>query len=82
MGKAMINDSKICDTLADDLLEGAGEIARFMFGDNNAKSRRRVYHLAAADRNDRLPVFRMGNQIFARKSTLLRSITEREAGAA
>jgi len=65
--------------LADDLLEGAAEIALFVFGNDSAKSRRRVYHLAAADRTDRLPVFRMGNQIFARKSTLLRSIAEREA---
>ena len=65
--------------LADDLLEGAAEIALFVFGNDSAKSRRRVYHLAAVDRSDRLPVFRMGNQIFARKSTLLRSIAEREA---
>jgi len=65
--------------LADDLLEGAAEIALFVFGSDSPKSRRRVYHLAAIDRSDRLPVFRMGNQIFARKSTLLRSIAEREA---
>ena len=65
-------------SLAEDLLEGAAEIAKFVFGRDDAKSRRRVYHLSAADRSDRLPVFRMGNQIFARKSTLLRSIAERE----
>ena len=65
--------------LADDLLEGAAEIALFVFGNDSAKARRRVYHLAAMDRSDRLPVFRIGSQIFARKSTLLRSIAEREA---
>jgi len=74
----MIDDTKMADSLAEDLLEGAAEIARFVFGRDDCKSRRRVYHLAAAERSDRLPVFRMGNQIFARKSTLLRSIAERE----
>ena len=78
----MIDKTKMADTISEDLLEGAAQIAKFIFGSDSARSRRRVYHLAAADRNDRLPVFRMGNQIFARKSTLLRSITEREASAA
>jgi len=67
--------------LSDDLLEGAFAIAKFVFGEDSAKARRRVYHLADLKRGDRLPVFRMGQQIFARKSTLLRWIAEREGGA-
>lgn len=68
--------------LSDDLLEGAMAIARFVFGDESNTARRRVYHLAGLKRNDRLPVFRIGQQIFARKSTLLRWISERESTAA
>src|SRR5690242_13947676 len=60
--------------LSHDLLEGASAIARFVFGDETAKSRRRVYNLADQKRDDRLPVFRMGTQICARKSTLLKWI--------
>ena len=66
--------------LSDDLLEGAAAIAKFVFGNDTHKTRRRVYHLADLKRRDRLPVFRMGQQIFARKSTLLRWIAERECG--
>lgn len=64
--------------LSEDLLEGAAAIAKFVFGDESNKARRRVYHLADLKREDHLPVFRMGQQIFARKSTLLRWIAERE----
>ena len=35
--------------LADDLLEGAAQIALFVFGSDSAKSRRRMYHLASSD---------------------------------
>ena len=52
---------------------GAGEIAEFLFGD--ASERRRVYHLAASRQ---LPVFRLGNVICARESTLLDWITQQE----
>ncbi len=62
--------------LADDLLEGAAQIAAFLFGD--AKQRRRVYWLA---QNQSLPVFRIGQSICARPSTLRRWITEQEAAA-
>ena len=68
--------------LSGDLLEGAMAIAKFVFGEDSLKARRRVYHLADLKRGDRLPVFRMGQQIFARKSTLLRWIAERENVAA
>ena len=63
--------------LADDLLEGADQIAEFVFGD--PKLRRRVYHLASSGKdNDKLPIFRLGSTICARKSTLLRWIATRE----
>jgi hypothetical protein len=65
--------------LAEDLVKGAGGIALFLFGSDAAKFRRKIYHLSAPRRKDRLPVFRMGNQLFARKSTLLRAIADREA---
>ncbi len=61
------------DCIADDLLEGAEAIARFMFG--SADKRRRVYHLAA--RSD-LPLFRLGEVICGRRSTLLAWIAEQE----
>jgi hypothetical protein len=58
--------------LRDDLLEGASEIAEFMFGDRT--KRRKIYHLL-----DRLPVFHLGNTICARKSSLLAFIKEQES---
>jgi hypothetical protein len=67
--------------LADDLLIGAEAIARFMFGENEAaedflrKKRRTIYWLA--DIGD-LPVFRLGNMICARRSTLLKHFENRE----
>ena len=61
------------DSFADDLLEGAEEIARFMFGSEG--KRRRVYHLAA---RSNLPLFRLGDVICGRRSTLLAWIAEQE----
>jgi hypothetical protein len=67
--------------LSDDLLEGAAAIAAFMFGD--ATKRRRVYALAGDDRGrDKLPVFRLGETLCARKSTLQQWIAIREKGEA
>ena len=63
--------------LADDLLKGAAQIAAFFFGD--AKYRRRVYWLV---QNQSLPVFRIGQSICARPSTLRRWIKEQEAAGA
>jgi hypothetical protein len=57
--------------LADDLLRGADEIAEYVFGD--AQERTRIYQLTHA-----LPFFRMGSIICARKSTLLAWIDEQE----
>ena len=62
-------------TLAADLLRGADEIARFMFGD--VKHRRKVYYLTGeAPRG--MPHFKMGSVICARKSTLLNWIAQQE----
>jgi len=55
-------------SLADDLLRGAEAIAVFVFGD--AKHRRKVYYYAS-DAKVRMPVFRIGNVICARKSRLM-----------
>jgi hypothetical protein len=63
-------------TLGDDLLHGAEAIAVFVFG--NEKHRRKVYHYAN-DAKVRLPVFRIGNVICARKSKLIEWIEAQEA---
>ncbi|HET7085385.1 MAG TPA: hypothetical protein VFI23_11485 [Rhizomicrobium sp.] len=63
-------------SLADDLLEGAAEIAQFIFG--TADERRRVYHLAHIGQ---IPCFRMGGVLIGRKSTLLAWISQREQDA-
>jgi hypothetical protein len=60
--------------LADDLLRGADEIATFIFGARG--SRRKVYYLAECSR---LPVFRLGSVLCARKSILLEWISDAAA---
>lgn len=64
------------EELADDLLEGADEIAEFIFGKRGG--RRKVYYLAETSR---LPVFRLGAQLCARRSVLLRWISGQESRA-
>jgi hypothetical protein len=59
-----------------DLLEGANEIATFLYG--SPKRRRTVYHLAE---KSRLPVFRFGAVLCARRSTLTAWIAEQERRA-
>ncbi len=61
--------------LADDLLEGADEIAAFMGPKWN---RRRVFY--AAERKY-LPIFRFGNRLSARKSSLRKRIEDLEQAA-
>lgn len=61
------------ETMKGDLLEGADQIAAFMFGD--AGKRRKVYHLA--DKSD-VPIFRLGGVVCARKSSILKWIEEQE----
>ena len=64
-----------CPTLAEDLLRGADAISIFVFGD--AKARRKVYYYAG-EAKVRMPTFRMGNVICARKSKLLDWIEQQE----
>lgn len=62
-------------SIGDDLLRGADEIAKFVFGD--AKHRRKVYYLTG-DAKKGLPHFKIGSLICARKSTLLNWVKEQE----
>lgn len=64
-----------CPALADDLLRGADAIAQFVFGD--AGQRRKVYYYAS-EAKVKLPIFRMGNVICARKSKLIDWIESQE----
>jgi hypothetical protein len=59
--------------LANDLLRGADEIADFLFGEPG--QRRKVYHLAETSR---LPVFRLGTRLCARRSVLMAWIASQE----
>ncbi|MGK7058060.1 DNA-binding protein [Bradyrhizobium sp. 1050_B9_N1_2] len=59
--------------LADDMLRGAEAIAEFLFGD--AKQRRKVYHVVETGK---LPTFRLGAILCARKSKLLAWIEQQE----
>jgi hypothetical protein len=59
---------------AQDLLRGADEIAKFIFGEEPG-SRRKVYHLVATSN---LPVFKLGSMICARKSILLQWVRQQE----
>lgn len=61
------------DALASDLLRGADKIAAFLFGEG--AQRRKVYHLAETSR---LPVFRLGSVLCARRSILLAWIAAQE----
>jgi hypothetical protein len=62
--------------LADDLLRGADEIAEFIFGKKGG--RRKVYYLAECSR---LPVFRLGSVLCARRSVLIGWIAGQESRA-
>jgi hypothetical protein len=65
---------EIPNELADDILRGADKIAEFIFGERG--SRRKVYYLAECSR---LPVFRLGSVLCARKSVLLKWISGQES---
>jgi len=60
--------------LADDILEGADAIAEFLFG--SREHRRKVYYLAECSK---LPIFRLGSVLCARKSVLLGFISGQES---
>jgi hypothetical protein len=64
------------EDFANDLLCGADEIAKFLFGPDG--SRRKVYYLAACTR---IPVFRLGTKLCARRSVLLGWIAGQESRA-
>lgn len=68
--------NEVPQELADDLLRGAEEIAEFIFG--TKKSKRKIYYLAECTR---LPVFRLGSVLCARRSTLLAYIAGQEMRA-
>ena len=70
------------DRIADDLLHGANEIAVFLFGTDDFAACRRVYHLASRRHADRLPLFKFGGQLAARKSTLREAFARMERGEA
>jgi|GEM_PF-3407832 len=59
--------------LGSDLLRGADSIAEFLYGAPGG--RRKVYYLAA---HSRLPVFRLGSVLCARRSVLLQWIEAQE----
>lgn len=64
-------------SIASDLLEGADEVARFVFG--SPQKRRRVYDLAA---RSEIPLFRVGRVLCGRRSTLRAWISAKEAASA
>ncbi len=53
--------------LADDLLRGGRAIALFLFGSESDAARKKVYHLA---KFSRLPTFKLGGLLCARRSVL------------
>jgi hypothetical protein len=59
--------------LGDDLLDGATEIAEFLFADGS--KRRRVYYL---NEQGVLPLFYLGNTLCGRKSTLTKHVENAE----
>lgn len=73
-----MNQQKMADNasgdLADDLLRGADEIAKFIFGSRG--SRRKIYYLAETSH---LPVFRLGAVLCARRSVLMKWIAGQES---
>ena len=68
------NSNAVRDTLSDDLLQGAEEIGAFLNEDPQ-----RIYKMA---REGKIPTFRLGQLLRARKSTLLAWIARQESAAA
>lgn len=64
--------------LAGDLLHGADAIAEFLFG--SPDHRRKIYYYTS-DARVRMPHFRLGSVICARKSTLIDWIARQEQAA-
>jgi hypothetical protein len=64
---------EVDNRLSGDLLEGGAAIAEFLFG--SPDERARVYHLVSIGE---IPCFQLGTLLFARKTTLLAHIGQRE----
>lgn len=62
-------------SLSEDLLEGASQIAEFIFGEGAHPRRARTAISRGA------PHFRVGNRFFARRSALLQWIADQEQKA-
>ena len=71
--QSSLSTSAPAPAFAADLLRGAEQIAEFLFGD--PCERRKVYHLAETSR---LPVFRLGAVLCARRSVLLEWVAHQE----
>jgi hypothetical protein len=61
------------ETLGDDLIIGASDLAQFLFKDR--AKRRKVYHL---HERRLIPTFKIGPELAGRRSTLLRHFAEQE----
>ena len=61
------------EEFAVDMLRGADEIALYLYGDR--EQRRKIYHLVATSR---LPVFKLGSMICARRSVLVKWVEHQE----
>ena len=72
-GRLLGDDIPARDASELDILQGAADIARFLFG--SASDRRRVYFLVESGA---LPHFRLGGTICARRSKLIDWIEEQE----
>jgi hypothetical protein len=68
-----VADISIPDSLADDRLDGAREIALFLYGNDDPQTVKAVYHEAA---KGRLPIGRRGGRFFASKRKLLQAYDE------
>lgn len=64
--------------LAQDLMNGAGPIAEFIYGEDNEPNRRKVYHLS--DKHG-LPTFKLGGVLCGRRSTIMRWVEQQEGAA-
>lgn len=71
-------NASLPDTLGEDLLIGAAALARYVFGSDAPKYRRRIYYLCTAAKCP-LPHLRIGFQLAARKTTIARWIEAQEA---
>jgi hypothetical protein len=83
--RALVEPPAVNDAspLAGDMLHGAEAISLFIFGSASESFRNKIYHAASrkVSAAARLPTFRMGAVICARKSSLLAWIERQEAAA-